>query len=159
MSKVKHERTADCVVGGFRWHKEGGGVGSLLLGLYDEEGALHHVGVASGFTVALRKSLEDDLAPYRLDIPGPSLAGDGAGADSTTPTGSTEPLECGQGPFLAGGFARARLRGRHDHLQGDRFRHATSFRRWRPEREPPRAPTPSSRSPCPRSSPGLRRRR
>ena len=77
MLKVKHERTADCVVGGFRWHKDGGGVGSLLLGLYDEHGALHHVGVASGFAVALRKSLVDDLAPYRLERPrGSSLEGD-----------------------------------------------------------------------------------
>ena len=67
MLKVKHERTADCVVGGFRWHKDGGGVGSLLLGLYDGEGALHHVGVASGFSVALRKSLVEDLAPHRVE--------------------------------------------------------------------------------------------
>ena len=65
MWKVKHERTADCVVGGFRWHKDGTGVGSLLLGLYDGHGALHHVGVASGFAMQVRKSLVDDLAPYR----------------------------------------------------------------------------------------------
>jgi len=65
MLKVKHERTADCVVAGFRWHKDAGGVGSLLLGLYDGHGSLHHVGVASGFAVVLRKSLVELLAPYR----------------------------------------------------------------------------------------------
>ena len=65
MMKVKHERTADCVVGGFRWHKAGGGVGSLLLGLFDEAGVLHHVGVASGFSVARREEFVDVLEPYR----------------------------------------------------------------------------------------------
>ncbi|WP_280243459.1 ATP-dependent DNA ligase, partial [Nocardia abscessus] len=65
MLKVKHERTADCVVAGFRWHKDGAGVGSLLLGLFDEEGHLHHVGVASSFTAARRKELVEELAPLR----------------------------------------------------------------------------------------------
>ncbi|MGH9084503.1 MAG: ATP-dependent DNA ligase [Acidimicrobiales bacterium] len=65
MWKVKHERTADCVVAGFRWHKDGAGVGSLLLGLFDDEGTLHHVGVASSFTAARRKELVDELAPLR----------------------------------------------------------------------------------------------
>ena len=67
MWKVKHERTADCVVAGFRWHKDGEGVGSLLLGLFDDEGTLHHVGVASSFTAARRKELVDELAPLRED--------------------------------------------------------------------------------------------
>ena len=67
MWKVKHARTADCVVAGFRVHKDGEGVGSLLLGLYDDEGTLHHVGVASSFTVARRKELTEELAPYRAD--------------------------------------------------------------------------------------------
>ena len=65
MLKVKHQRTADCVVAGFRTHKDGAGVGSLLLGLYDGEGTLHHVGVASGFSVARRRDLVDEVAPYR----------------------------------------------------------------------------------------------
>ncbi|MBB4684339.1 ATP-dependent DNA ligase [Amycolatopsis jiangsuensis] len=65
MWKVKHERTADCVVAGFRWHKDGQGVGSLLLGLYDETGTLHHVGVASSFTKARRGELVEELAPWR----------------------------------------------------------------------------------------------
>jgi ATP-dependent DNA ligase len=65
MFKVKHERTADCVVAGFRWHKDGEGVGSLLLGLFDDEGVLHHVGVASSFTAARRRELVGELAPLR----------------------------------------------------------------------------------------------
>ena len=97
MLKVKHERTADCVVGGFRWHKDGGGVGSLLLGLYDENGALHHVGVASGFTAALRKTLVDDLAPYRSetfeDHPWMTMAFD---ADSTRRPGGLSRWNAGK---------------------------------------------------------------
>ena len=67
MIKVKHARTADCVVAGFRWHKRGPGqlVGSLLLGLYDDEGALHHVGVTSSFSMAVRRQLAKELAPLR----------------------------------------------------------------------------------------------
>src|SRR5207247_8708046 len=67
MIKVKHARTADCVVAGFRWHKAGKDefVGSLLLGLYDEHGALHHVGVTSSFTMAMRKQLKAELEPLR----------------------------------------------------------------------------------------------
>ena len=78
MMKVKHERTADCVVAGFRWHKEGGVVGSLLLGLFDDDGVLHHVGVASGFSAARRQEFVDELEPYqdgRRD--GPPVAGRG----------------------------------------------------------------------------------
>src|SRR5260370_480812 len=66
MFKIKHERTADCVVAGFRWHKAGDGVGSLMLGLYDEDGDLWPVGVAASFAAAERKRLTDQLAPYRL---------------------------------------------------------------------------------------------
>ncbi len=65
MIKVKHERTADCVVAGFRWHKEGGVVGSLLLGLFDGAGVLHHVGVASGFSAARRRAFLEEIEPYR----------------------------------------------------------------------------------------------
>ena len=65
MLKVKHERTADCVVAGFRWHKSGGVVGSLLLGLFDDDGVLHHVGVTASFTMARRRELVDELEPYR----------------------------------------------------------------------------------------------
>ncbi len=133
MVKVKHERTAECVVGGFRWHKSGPVVGSLLLGLYDAQGTLHHVGVAASFTMDRRRQLVEELAPYR----------EGAGADHPwhwfdagrkpgTPSRwnagrdlSFEPLR----PELVCEVA-------YDHLQGDRFRHATTFRRWRPDRNP-----------------------
>ena len=76
MVKVKHQRTADCVVAGFRTHKDGAGVGSLLLGLFDAAGTLHHVGVASGFSVARRRELVAELEPYRRDAAeGPPLGG------------------------------------------------------------------------------------
>src|SRR6185295_7270573 len=67
MIKIKHARTADCVVAGFRWHKDGKNerIGSLLLGLYDSKGALHHVGVTSSFTMARRRELVEELAPLR----------------------------------------------------------------------------------------------
>lgn len=135
MLKVKHERTADCVVGGFRWHKEGGVVGSLLLGLFDVDGVLHHVGVASGFSAARRTEFVDALAPYRTkakdghpwrwaDQPDGRVPGGqsrwNAGKDL-----SWEPLR----PELVAEVG-------YDHLQGDRFRHATSFVRWRPDRAP-----------------------
>jgi ATP-dependent DNA ligase len=134
MMKVKHERTADCVVGGFRWHKAGDGVGSLLLGLFDGAGVLHHVGVASGFSVARREEFAGTLDPYRGDVPGHPWLGDGApvgrvpGGQSRWTGGkdlSWEPVR----PELVVEVA-------YDHLQVDRFRHATSFVRWRPDRSP-----------------------
>jgi ATP-dependent DNA ligase len=136
MFKVKHLRTADCVVAGFRWHKSGGVVGSLLLGLYDGHGTLHHVGVAASFPMARRKALVDELAPYRMDAveghPWASWAESPEasrmpGAQSRWNAGkdlSWEPLR----PDLVCEVA-------YDHMQGDRFRHATQFQRWRPERD------------------------
>lgn len=141
MIKVKHARTADCVVAGFRWHKTGRTVGSLLLGLFDDEGALHHVGVASGFSVARRAELTADVEPYRAgaleghpwagwatvtdpDVAGRMPGGGGnrwnAGKDM-----SWEPLRPERVVEVA-----------YDHLQGDRFRHATTFVRWRGDRDP-----------------------
>ena len=131
MMKVKHERTADCVVAGFRWHKSGGVVGSLLLGLYDEAGVLHHVGVTASFKMDYRRELVDVLAPYRAvegDRQAGAFTGRGPGGPSRWNAGkdlSFEPLR----PELVVEVA-------YDHLQGDRFRHATTFRRWRPDREP-----------------------
>ena len=134
MVKVKHERTADCVVAGFRWHKSGGVVGSLLLGLYDEAGTLHHAGVAASFTMDRRRALVGELEPYRA---GAAEAGHpwqqaGEGRRPGTPSRwnagrnlDFEPLR----PELVCEVA-------YDHLQGDRFRHATTFRRWRPDRDP-----------------------
>jgi ATP-dependent DNA ligase len=137
MLKVKHERTADCVVGGFRWHKDQGGVGSLLLGLYDEHGALHHVGVASGFAVAVRKSLVDDLAPHRLDDLGghPWEAMAAPDGDSTRRPGAPSRWNANKDLSWQAVSPVLVCEVSYDHLQGDRFRHATSFRRWRPERE------------------------
>ncbi len=152
MLKVKHERTADCVVAGFRWHKDGAGIGSLLLGLYDEEGKLHHLGVASGFAVALRKQLVDELAPYRVEMSehpwaGWAMAGTGDATGGAT-GGSGEnagnwrrpgaPSRWNAGRDLSWEPLEPRLvcEVGYDNLQGDRFRHATSFRRWRPDRDP-----------------------
>jgi ATP-dependent DNA ligase len=135
MLKVKHERTADCVVGGFRRHKDGEGVGSLLLGLYDSAGGLQHVGVASGFSAARRAELVDTLEPYRPngEQAHPWLSGSTTGA--RVPGG---PSRWSAGKDLSWEPVRPELVAEvaYDHLQGDRFRHATSFRRWRPDRHP-----------------------
>jgi ATP-dependent DNA ligase len=131
MFKVKHERTADCVVAGFRYHKSGPIVGSLLLGLYDGDD-LRHVGVAASFTTARRKELLDELAAYQKDAqqdhpwysskwgPGGSPSRWSAGKDL-----SFEPLR----PELVVEVA-------YDYMEGSRFRHTAQFRRWRPDREP-----------------------
>jgi len=140
MIKVKHVRTADCVVAGFRWHKQGRGelIGSLLLGLYDDEGGLQHVGVTSSFTMASRRKLAQELAPLRSDAlalhPWREWAGmiDGGtrmpGASSRWSQGkdlSWEPLRIERVCEV-----------KYDHLQGARFRHAAVFVRWRPDRRP-----------------------
>jgi ATP-dependent DNA ligase len=137
MYKVKHERSADCVVGGFRWHKGGGGVGSLLLGLYDDKGALHHVGVASGFAVAVRKRLVDDLAPYRLDdLGGHPWEAMAPNTESTRRPGSPSRWNANKDLSWEAVAPDLVCEVSYDHLQGDRFRHATSFLRWRPDRLP-----------------------
>jgi ATP-dependent DNA ligase len=138
MIKVKHQRTCDCVVAGFRWHKSGGIIGSLLLGLYDGEGNLHHVGVAGAFTAARRKELVDELAPYRENAleghPWQSWA-------SAQDEGSRMPgglSRWSQGKDLSWEPLRAELvcEVSYEHMQGDRFRHAAHFQRWRPDRDP-----------------------
>jgi ATP-dependent DNA ligase len=132
MMKVKHERTADCVVAGFRTHKEGG-VGSLLLGLFDDAGVLQHAGVASGFSVVRRAELVDLLAPHHLGT------GDSHPWTAQGDPGQRQPG--GQSRWSAGkDLTWEALRPElvaevsYDHLQGDRFRHATSLKRWRPDR-------------------------
>jgi len=140
MAKIKHQRTADCVVAGFRWHKNGPGtlVGSLLLGLYDSAGALHHVGVTSSFTMAVRAQLAKELEPLRKD----ALAGhpwrEWAGAQ-----GGSQRMPGAQSRWSAGkdlSWEPLRIERvcevKYDHLQGDRFRHAGIFARWRPDRSP-----------------------
>ncbi len=140
MVKVKHARTADCVVAGFRWHKGGRDemVGSLLLGLYDGAGTLHHVGVTSSFTVAVRRQLAVELAPLRHDAlashPWRSWAGAEPGS-GRMPGGQSR---WSQGKDLS--WEPLRLERvcevKYDHLQGNRFRHGTTFVRWRPDKQP-----------------------
>jgi ATP-dependent DNA ligase len=141
MVKVKHARTADCVVGGFRWHKNGRGslVGSLLLGLYDHRGNLHHVGVTSAFSMTARKELAQELEPLR------DYALDGhpwrdwaeAMHDGTTrlPGGHSR---WSAGKDLSWEAVRAErvCEVKYDHMQGDRFRHAAIFLRWRFDKPP-----------------------
>jgi ATP-dependent DNA ligase len=127
--KIKHARTADCVVAGFRWHKSGrDAVGSLLLGLYDERGALHHVGVTSSFTMQRRKALVAELAPLRTSVDDHPWRMAEIGAQSRWSAGkdlSWEPLR-----------PERVCEVRYDHMQGDRFRHAATFVRWRPDKPP-----------------------
>lgn len=139
MIKVKHERTADCVVAGLRHHKTGPVVGSLLLGLYDAAGSLQHVGVCAAFPMARRRALMDELAPLVMDtaeghpwaawaeeaahevsrLPGAPSRWSGRKDLSWVPLRPERVCEVG-----------------YDHMQGDRFRHTAQFRRWRPDREP-----------------------
>ncbi|MEX5720995.1 ATP-dependent DNA ligase [Geodermatophilus maliterrae] len=140
MTKVKHVRTADCVVAGFRWHKSGPIVGSLLLGLYDE-GGLQHIGVAASFPMARRAELVEELAPYRTDAlethpwrewANAEVQADGEhrmpGAQSRWNAKkdlSWVPLR----PELV-------VEVKYDQLEGRRLRHTGQFLRWRPDREP-----------------------
>jgi ATP-dependent DNA ligase len=140
MIKVKHVRTADCVVAGFRWHKDGKdeAVGSLLLGLYDEQKRLHHVGVTSAFTMATRRQLVTELAPLR------KRAFEGhPWREWATEAGGTTRMPGGQSRWSAGkdlSWEPVRIERvcevKYDHMQGDRFRHAAIFLRWRPDKRP-----------------------
>ena len=137
MLKVKHQRTADCVVAGFRTHKDGEGVGSLLLGLYDPDGTLHHVGVASGFSVARRRELVAELEPYRKDAQKDHpWAGWAEAQTAGRAPGGGNRWNAGKDMTWEPLRAEAVVEVSYDHLQQDRFRHATSFVRWRPDREP-----------------------
>ena len=129
------------MVAGFRWHKEGGIVGSLLLGLFDERGTLHHVGVTSSFTAARRKELVAELKPYTKD----ALAGhpwaDWAEAQQAAASSGRKPggqSRWNAGKDLSWEPLRVELVAEvaYEHLQQDRFRHAATFQRWRPDREP-----------------------
>ncbi len=137
--KVKHARTADCVVAGFRWHKSGNNVvGSLLLGLYDHRGVLHHVGVTSAFTMATRKQLALDLAPLRKDALNDHPWREWASADdaSTRMPGAQSRWSAGKDLSWEPLRIERVCEVKYDHLQGDRFRHAAIFLRWRPDKPP-----------------------
>jgi ATP-dependent DNA ligase len=138
--KVKHQRTADCAVAGFRWHKDGEGIGSLLLGLYDAQGGLHHVGVATSFTAQRRKALVDEVAPYRLDDiaehPWAGWANQVEEAPTTRLPGA--PSRWNAKKDLSWVPLRVELVAEvaYEGLIGDRFRHAARLVRWRPDRTP-----------------------
>jgi ATP-dependent DNA ligase len=140
MIKVKHARTADCVVAGFRWHKTGRDViGSLLLGLYDEHDRLQHVGVTASFTMPVRRQLAVELAPLRRnalqDHPWREWAEIDAGELARMPGGQSR---WSTGKDLSWEPLRIErvCEVKYDHLQGDRFRHAATFLRWRPDKRP-----------------------
>ncbi len=139
MWKVKHERTADCVVAGFRWHKDGKGVGSLLLGLFDDEGVLHHVGVASSFTAARRTELVEELAPLRDhaldDHPWREWAVAQAEHEGRMPGGQSRwnaQKDLTWEPLRTELVAEIR----YEHVLGGRLRHGGRLVRFRPDRTP-----------------------
>jgi ATP-dependent DNA ligase len=142
MLKVKHERDCDCVVAGFRWHKKGDQslIGSLLLGLFDDAGALQHVGVCASFTTAKRKELVEYLAPYREKAieshPWKHWAEHSAGEEMKRMPGGLS--RWSQGKDLSWEPLRPELvvEVAYDHMQGERFRHTAQFRRWRQDKNP-----------------------
>ena len=144
MIKVKHQRTADCVVAGFRWHKNGPGtmVGSLLLGLYDDDGTLHHVGVTAAFSNAVRKQLVQELAPLRENALAHHPWRDWAEAEQEASAkgqrmpGATSRWNRGKDLSWEPLRPERVCEVSYDHMQGDRFRHAAHFVRWRPDKRP-----------------------
>jgi ATP-dependent DNA ligase len=139
MLKIKHARTADCVVGGFRWYRDTqGAVGSLLLGLYDDAGVLHHVGVASSFTLPMRRELADELDPLRTNALQDHPWSGWAHADETAGRMPGGQSRWSAGKDLSWEAVRPErvCEVKYDHLQGMRFRHAAVFLRWRPDKPP-----------------------
>ena len=141
MLKIKHERECDCVVAGFRWHKNGEGtaVGSLLLGLYDDDDHLQHVGVVASFTAAKRKELVSFLAPHRENAlenhPWKEWASLSEEGSQRVPGGKSR---WSGGKDLSWQPLRIELvvEVAYDHMQGSRFRHTAQFRRWRTDKKP-----------------------
>jgi ATP-dependent DNA ligase len=144
MIKVKHTRTADCVVAGFRWHKNGAAtmVGSLLLGLYDDEGTLHHVGVTAAFTNTVRRQLVAELAPLRKNAleghpwRGWAEAQEEANAKGQRLPGATSRWNRGKDLSWEPLRPERVCEVAYDHMQGTRFRHAAQFVRWRSDKQP-----------------------
>jgi ATP-dependent DNA ligase len=143
MWKVKHERTADFVVAGFRWHKSGNGLGSLMLGLYDADAVLHHVGVIGAFSAARRLALVDEVEPYR-DLGGQphpwgewaSWAAAGPGASGQRLPGAVSRWNATKDLSFQPLRPELVVEAAFEHLQGSRLRHTAQFRRWRPDRDP-----------------------
>jgi ATP-dependent DNA ligase len=144
MIKVKHSRTADCVLAGFRWHKNGPGtmVGSLLLGLFDENGELHHVGVTAAFTTAKRMELVEELAPLRENALENhpwrhwAEAEEQARASGQRMPGATSRWNRGKDLSWEPLRPERVCEVSYDHMQGSRFRHAAHFVRWRFDKRP-----------------------
>jgi ATP-dependent DNA ligase len=140
MLKIKHQRTADAVVAGFRWHKDGQGIGSLLLGLYDDAGTLHHVGVATSFTVARRRELVDEVAPLRdnaLDghpwrAWAEAQAHDGTRLMPGAPSRWNATKDLTWEPLRPERVVEVR----YEHVLGGRFRHGGRMLRWRDDKSP-----------------------
>lgn len=133
--KVKHQRTADVVVAGFRWHKDGEGIGSLMLGLHDDDGRLRHIGVASSFSAARRRELVDELADDRPTedqlVDHPWADGDGTAGSPRAPSRWTTGKDTSWEPLRGDRVAEVA----YEQLQGDRLRHGARFLRWRPDRD------------------------
>jgi ATP-dependent DNA ligase len=141
MIKVKHARTADCVVAGFRWHTAGKGtlVGSLLLGLHDADGRLQHVGVTSSFTMVKRRALAAELAPLRegaMDEHPWREWAEAYGEEMTRMPGGHSRWSAGKDLSWEPVRIERVCEVKYDHMQGTRFRHAAVFQRWRPDRKP-----------------------
>jgi ATP-dependent DNA ligase len=142
MLKVKHERECDCVVAGFRWHKKGDNdrVGSLLLGLYDDAGTLHHVGVCASFSDKKRVELVEFLAPYRenaeKDHPWAEWAAWQAEAQGRRIPGASSRWNAGKDLSWVPLRPELVVEVAYDHMQGTRFRHTAQFRRWRADKSP-----------------------
>jgi ATP-dependent DNA ligase len=141
MTKVKHVRTADCVVAGFRWHKSGPIVGSLLLGLYNDAGDLQHIGVAASFPMARRAELVEELAPYRANAldghPWQDWANaqvDENGAEHRMP-GAVSRWNAGKDLSWVPLRPELVVEIKYDQLEGRRLRHTGHFLRWRPDRD------------------------
>jgi len=139
MFKVKHARTADCVVAGFRWHKSGDVLGSLLLGLWTDDGRLQHVGVAASFPMATRKALVEQLAPLRTDDlehhPWGGWADPAAHAGGRLP-GAVSRWNAKKDLSFVPLRPELVVEVGYDHMEGDRFRHTAQLKRWRPDRDP-----------------------
>ncbi len=152
--KIKHERECDCVVAGFRWHKNGDGthVGSLLLGLFNEGGTLQHVGVCASFTAANRQELVSFLAPYRdgalVNHPWANWSGAETAAHQAPPAAGANAEDAQRMPGAKSRWNQHKdlswqplrpelvVQVAYEHMQGDRFRHLAHFRRWRADKTP-----------------------
>jgi len=135
MFKIKHERTADCVVAGFRWHKSGGVVGSLMLGLYDAAQQLQPVGVAAAFSMDRRRQLVAEIQPYRLADGEPhpwSPDGQFGRVQGGPPSRWNSTKDMSWVPLAPSLVAEVS----YDHMEGSRFRHVAQFKRWREDRTP-----------------------